>query len=147
MKLRLIQTNPIKNSKTKSLLAASSNSENGVCTLILPQRTHRRYKKHWDTSKSATKCLKELLETYSGSIDRIERLNSNPIFVRYQRAKTKTTWVRINFRPRQSDWIKLGNLARFHGVSRCFLFVYLLERFLTGDRPAGSLSIKQKRAA
>lgn len=35
--------------------------------------------------------------------------------------------ARINFRPNESDWILLGQAAAAHGVSRCRMFVLLLE--------------------
>ena len=39
---------------------------------------------------------------------------------------------KFNFRPRNADWIELGELALAFGKSRCFVFVYLLELDLLG---------------
>jgi hypothetical protein len=39
---------------------------------------------------------------------------------------------RINFRPTNSDWIELGELALAFGKSRCWVFVYLLKLDLLG---------------
>ncbi len=39
---------------------------------------------------------------------------------------------RINFRPMNSDWIELGELALAFGKSRCWVFVYLLKLDLLG---------------
>ena len=39
---------------------------------------------------------------------------------------------RVNFRPRNTDWIELGELALAFGKSRCWIFVYLLKLDLLG---------------
>ncbi len=39
---------------------------------------------------------------------------------------------RLSFRPDNSDWIELGELALAFGKSRCWIFTFLLELDLSG---------------
>lgn len=48
----------------------------------------------------------------------------------YQRKKLNLN--KVNFRPRNKDWVELGELALAFGKSRCWVFVYLLKLDLLG---------------
>ncbi|MBL0263066.1 MAG: DUF1564 family protein [Leptospiraceae bacterium] len=39
---------------------------------------------------------------------------------------------KVNFRPRNSEWVELGELALAFGKSRCWMFVHLLQLDLLG---------------
>ncbi len=54
----------------------------------------------------------------------------NKIKTEYQAEKLNLK--KINFRPRNKDWVELGELALAFGKSRCWLFVYLLKLDLLG---------------
>jgi hypothetical protein len=40
--------------------------------------------------------------------------------------------LKVNFRPRNSDWLELGELALAFGKSRCWVFVHLLKLDILG---------------
>lgn len=44
----------------------------------------------------------------------------------------KLSLKKVNFRPKNRDWIELGELALAFGKSRCWVFVYLLKLDLLG---------------
>jgi len=56
-------------------------------------------------------------------------------------------YSRITFRPYQSDWLQLGQLALAHGMSRCLFFDYLLtlensDYYDTNEMPLQSPSVR-----
>ncbi|TGK07396.1 DUF1564 family protein [Leptospira semungkisensis] len=145
MRLKLITNS--KRIKAKTLKAHSSVNELSVCTVILPKDLHKKVRKEWRGKRAGARCLKELLFLYAKELQEKDRMNRDPDLLLYQRKEedTKTNWNRLNFRPDTEDWSKLGLLARKHGVSRCYLFTFLLERYFKGEKGPGSL--QKKKAA
>ncbi|TGK01415.1 DUF1564 family protein [Leptospira langatensis] len=145
MKLKLIE-NP-KRTKSRSLKARSASNAMPVCTLLLPKNFHRKIRMEWKEDRAEASCLKDLLFLYSKEMEEKEKMNPHLNLLLYQRKRkeTKVQWTRLNFRPDPGDWARLGLLARRHGVSRCYLFTFLLERYFAGNnRPDTS---EKKKAA
>ncbi|WP_039935425.1 DUF1564 family protein [Leptospira inadai] len=132
MKLKLIYENKKAIPKVVSLRAKSSRGEFPHCTLLISEELCDRFRKKWKGERSLARCLNELLTIYGAHLEKADKLNSGSFMLLYQRKRHESGagWNRINFRPDGSDWTRLGNLARWHGVSRCFLFSYLLELHL-----------------
>ena len=63
--------------------------------------------------------------THSGMIP-------EPITVKTEYQEEGQNLCRVGFRPSNSDWIELGELALAFGKSRCWLFVYLLKLDIMG---------------
>ena len=63
--------------------------------------------------------------THSGMIPSPEQLKTS-----YQ--ERNLFLKRVNFKPKNVDWIELGELALAFGKSRCWVFVFLLELDLLG---------------
>ncbi|TGL34626.1 DUF1564 family protein [Leptospira koniambonensis] len=135
MKFKLIlNPKPIKN---KSWKAKSPRESMPTCTLILPDRLYKNYLKNWKGSRPGATCLKDLLELYGPDLQFQEKLNPDSTMMMYQkkeegRGKQKD-WSRLNFRPDLQDWNLLGNYARKHGVSKCYLFTFLLNRYFSNS--------------
>lgn len=133
----------------KPLKARSSKSQSipdtlPVCTLILSNVLYKRFRKNWKGTRSGARCLNELLSLYASELEKRKTFNPDPLILKYQRKKTRigNEWSRLNFRPSASDWGRLGLLARKHGVSRCYLFSYLLDRYFSGESEPKSASKK-----
>ena len=63
--------------------------------------------------------------THSGMIP-------EPITVKTEYQEEGQNLCRVGFRPSNSDWLELGELALAFGKSRCWLFVYLLKLDIMG---------------
>ncbi|EPG73176.1 hypothetical protein LEP1GSC058_3662 [Leptospira fainei serovar Hurstbridge str. BUT 6] len=129
MKLKLIVGNKKAISKVVSLRAKSSRGELPNCTLLISEELYDRFRKRWQGERALARCLNELLTIYGTGLEKGDKLNPGSFMLLYQRKRydSGSGWNRINFRPDGNDWTRLGNLSRWHGVSRCFLFSYLLE--------------------
>ncbi|TGK08395.1 DUF1564 family protein [Leptospira selangorensis] len=145
MKLKLI-LNP-KPIKSKSWKAKSPRESMPVCTLILPDKLYKNYLKNWNGSRPGATCLKDLLELYGPDLQFQEKLNPDSALMMYQKKEEgrQKDWSRLNFRPDLEDWNLLGNYARKHGVSKCYLFTFLLSRYFS-DPPSPEVSKKKKVA-
>ncbi|TGK20671.1 DUF1564 domain-containing protein [Leptospira stimsonii] len=104
----------------------SSFNENSadVVTLLVPKKYLQRLS--IKDRKKLPKRLPELLKKYSKYIASSKRLNRKAGKTLYQANVGRGRMKRINARIRTRDWILLGTLAQGHGVSRCYLFNYLL---------------------
>ncbi|EMK00625.1 DUF1564 family protein [Leptospira sp. WS58.C1] len=145
MKFKLI-LNP-KPIKSKSWKAKSPRESMPVCTLILPDKLFKNYLKNWSGSRSGARCLKDLLELYGPDLHFQEKLNPDSTLMLYQKKEEgkQKDWNRLNFRPDLDDWNLLGNYARKHGVSKCYLFTFLLSRYFS-ETPSPEVSEKKKVA-
>ncbi|TGL63289.1 DUF1564 family protein [Leptospira sarikeiensis] len=146
MKLKLI-FNP-KPLKSKSFKARSSSRDSmPVCTLILPKSLFKDYLRTWNGTRSGARCLKDLLEIYGPDLQFHGKLNPDSILMMYQKKEIgkNKDWNRLNFRPDLADWNRLGAYARKHGVSKCYLFTFLLEKYFS-DKPNPGL-LKKKKVA
>ncbi|PJZ24676.1 hypothetical protein CH352_13005 [Leptospira hartskeerlii] len=79
-----------------------------------------------------------------------KRINSESIYTKYQniRGRSKDNrYIKFNFRPRTEDWIQLRSLAMSHGVSMCYLFVLLLEKYKSKEFSNVERIIWQVKAA
>lgn len=145
MKFKLI-LNP-KPIKSKSWKARSPRESLPVCTLILPDKLYKNYLKNWSGSRPGARCLKDLLELYGPDLQFQEKLNPDSVLMMYQKKEggKPKDWSRLNFRPDIEDWNTLGNYARKHGVSKCYLFTFLLSKYFS-DTPFSEVSKKKKVA-
>lgn len=132
MKLKVIFEKKKVIPKVVSLRAKSSRGELPNCTLIISEELYDRFRKRWKGERPLARCLNELLTIYGADLEKADKLNPGSFMLLYQRKRRESggDWNRINFRPAGNDWTRLGNLSRWHGVSRCFLFSYLLELHL-----------------
>ncbi|TGK32356.1 DUF1564 domain-containing protein, partial [Leptospira gomenensis] len=104
-----------------------------VVTLLVPKQTLLRYRE--DQRKRLPKLIPELLRTYGKYLTSVERIGKRAGKTSYQPSVGRENMVRINVRLNTGSWALLGALAQAHGVSRCFLFNYLLwlEEVGVGD--------------
>ncbi|PKA02397.1 hypothetical protein CH375_23375 [Leptospira ellisii] len=104
-----------------------------VVTLLVPKQTLFRYRE--DRRKRLPKLIPELLRTYGKYLTSVKRLGKKAGKTLYQPSVGRENMVRINVRLNTGSWALLGVLAQAHGVSRCFLFNYLLwlEEVGVGD--------------
>ncbi|TGK37467.1 DUF1564 domain-containing protein [Leptospira gomenensis] len=104
-----------------------------VVTLLVPKRTLLLYPE--DRRKSLPKLIPQLLRTYAKHITSTARLGKKAGKIMYQPSVGPENMERINVRLGTGSWALLGVLAQAHGVSRCFLFNYLLwlEEIGVGD--------------
>ncbi|MCG6169346.1 DUF1564 domain-containing protein [Leptospira sanjuanensis] len=92
-----------------------------VVTLLVPENYYDQLST--ENQLGLSKKLPYLLRRYAKFISATQRINSKAGTALYQDpAKMK----RINFRVSSGDWSILGALAQAHGVSRCYLFNFLL---------------------
>lgn len=103
-----------------------------VSTLLIPENLMPSFvflvKEHGAGSISAY--LRNLLFmyrtlTHSGMIPK-------PIAVKTEYQEEGLNLCRVGFRPSNTDWLELGQLALAFGKSRCWLFVYLLQLDIMG---------------
>lgn len=105
--------------------------EGTVSTLLIPKHLIKDFvlkkKKH---KGNVSFYLRSLLRrfrsiTHTGILPEPEKIKTE-----YQKKKLKLR--KVNFRPRNSDWIELGELALAFGKSRCWVFVHLLKLDILG---------------
>ncbi|PJZ71173.1 hypothetical protein CH373_01250 [Leptospira perolatii] len=113
-----------------------------VCTLILPKRYFRKFS---GSGRALQREFGNLLEKYENILQKMPRINGRSVYTKYQRDITSkkkiaedfrqsSPFIRINVRVTCVAWTRLGILAVYHGVSRCFLFSYLLEMDSVGGK-------------
>ena len=105
--------------------------DNSVSTLLIPEYLVNDFLKrkqiyHGNVSIYLGKLLRRFRTiTHSGLIP-------EPIKIKTEYQEKQLNLQKVNFRPKNSDWIELGELALAFGKSRCWLFVYLLKLDLLG---------------
>ncbi|RHX88164.1 DUF1564 domain-containing protein [Leptospira stimsonii] len=93
-----------------------------VVTLLIPENYFDRLSS--EEQRKLSKKLPYLLRRYAKLLSSRSRLNSKADSILYQNpGKMK----KMNFRTNTGYWSLLGALAQAHGVSRCFLFNFLLS--------------------
>ncbi|UOG55573.1 DUF1564 domain-containing protein [Leptospira noguchii] len=94
-------------------------------TLLIPEDTWVLFPEK--DVKLLTKKIPVLLKIYGKYLSSSERLGKKAGRTLYQPSPGKLKMKRINVRVPSGSWILLGTLAQAHGVSRCYLFNYLLK--------------------
>ncbi|OQM31441.1 hypothetical protein DV38_07370 [Leptospira interrogans] len=94
----------------------------GTDSLLVPDVYWNRL--NFQERKALTKKLPLLLRKYSKQIASMKRLHNRAGKIKYNRSvgKMKKFSIRVN----TGVWATLGVLAAAHGVSRCYLFNYML---------------------
>ncbi|MBM9498733.1 DUF1564 domain-containing protein [Leptospira sp. 201903071] len=96
-----------------------------VVTLLIPKLTLLQFSEK--ERKNLPKWIPILLKRYAKYLTSIKRLGTKAEKVLYQPSPGKEQMQRINVRVSRGSWALLGLLAQVHGVSRCFLFNFLLR--------------------
>ncbi|XDD51107.1 DUF1564 domain-containing protein [Leptospira sp. WS92.C1] len=102
-------------------------------TLLIPEATLLRFSE--GNVRALPKKIPGLLRTYGKYLTTTKRLGNQAGKTLYQPSPGKQKMKRINVRLSTGSWTFLGTLAQAHGVSRCYLFNYLLwlEELGVGD--------------
>ncbi|MCG6167393.1 DUF1564 domain-containing protein [Leptospira sp. FAT2] len=95
-----------------------------VVTLLVPEYTLLRYPDQ--ERRNLPKRIPILLKRYSKFLSTTKRLGKKAGKTLYQPSPGKAKMKKINVRLSTGSWALFGTLAHVHGVSRCFLFNYLL---------------------
>ncbi|MDI7226474.1 DUF1564 domain-containing protein [Leptospira santarosai] len=93
-------------------------------TLLIPEETWLRFDEK--DAKKLPKRIPDLLRKYGKFLSASKRLGKDAKRTLYQPSPGKRKMKRINARVSTGSWTFLGTLAQAHGVSRCYLFNYLL---------------------
>ncbi|AYV58036.1 CopG family transcriptional regulator [Leptospira kmetyi] len=96
-----------------------------TATLLIPEATWIRYSP--EVARILPKRLPQLLRRYGKYLTTLPRLGRNARTTLYQPSLGKEKMKRINVRLSTGSWAFLGTLAQVHGVSRCYLFNFLLS--------------------
>ncbi|RHX81599.1 DUF1564 domain-containing protein [Leptospira yasudae] len=114
-------------SKISSILQ-ESNSE--IVTLLIPEEICLRFSEK--EVRTLPKRIPHLLRVYGKYLTASKRLGKKAGRTLYQSSPGKRKMKRVNVRISTGSWTLFGTLAQAHGVSRCFLFIYLLSLELAG---------------
>ncbi|AOP35216.1 CopG family transcriptional regulator [Leptospira tipperaryensis] len=95
-----------------------------VVTLLIPKKT--LYGLSESEMRKLPKRIPGLLSKYGKYLTSSRRLGKKAGKILYQPSAGKENMLRINVRIGTGSWALLGALAQAHGVSRCYLFNYLL---------------------
>ena len=105
--------------------------DKSVSTLLVPAHLIEALKlKKKEHGRQMTVYLRNLLKmyrtlTHSGMIPEPRKIKTE-----YQNEGLDSK--RVSFRPSNSDWVELGQLALAFGKSRCWVFTFLFELDLSG---------------
>ncbi|MBM9579004.1 DUF1564 domain-containing protein [Leptospira sp. 201903070] len=102
-------------------------------TLLIPESTLVRL--GVQDARILPKRIPQLLRTYGKYLTATRRLGKKAGKTLYQPNRGEEKMKRVNIRLSIGSWTFLGLLAQTHGVSRCYLFNYLLwlEELGVGD--------------
>ncbi|AOP36170.1 CopG family transcriptional regulator [Leptospira tipperaryensis] len=101
------------------------NNRMEVATLLVPKHTLLKFSEK--ERRNLSRRIPFLLKRYAKYLTSIKRLGRKAEKVLYQPSPGKEQMQRINVRVSRGSWALLGLLAQVHGVSRCFLFNFLLQ--------------------
>ncbi|MBM9578208.1 DUF1564 domain-containing protein [Leptospira sp. 201903070] len=107
----------------ESIESAMTESQDRVVTLLVPEFYFESLSK--EEGKVLGKKLPYLLRRYGKYMCTQPRFNEKGITTLYQKKQGKLK--KLNVRMGTGYWAFLGVLAHSHGVSRCFLFNFLLS--------------------
>ncbi|WP_042709882.1 DUF1564 domain-containing protein, partial [Leptospira kirschneri] len=93
-------------------------------TLLIPQDTWFRFFEN--DRKILPKKIPEFLKTYGKYLSSQKHIGKKAGKTLYQPSQKNQKMKRVNVRVKSKNWILFGILAQAHGVSRCYLFNYLL---------------------
>ncbi|EMJ91655.1 DUF1564 domain-containing protein [Leptospira alstonii] len=99
-------------------------------TLLIPEDNWIRFSEK--DLKALPKKIPEFLRTYGKYLSSTRRLGKKAGRTLYQPSPGKRKMKRVNIRVNTGSWTLFGALAQAHGVSRCYLFNYLLWLEETG---------------
>jgi len=106
--------------------------EKSVSTLLIPENLiekflQKRLEGHGNNTSAYLRNLLSMYRiiTHSGMIPKPRKIKTE-----YQ--EEHQNLKRVCFRPNNSDWIELGQLAIAFGKSRCWMFTFLLSLDLDG---------------
>ncbi|WP_061246791.1 DUF1564 domain-containing protein [Leptospira noguchii] len=107
--------------------------QTNVVTLLIPEDTLLLYPEK--ERKNLPKKIPQLLKIYGKYLTSINRLGKKAGKTMYQNSPGRKKLKKMNIRMSTGNWALLGALSQSHGVSRCFLFNYLLwlDRIGVGD--------------
>ncbi|WP_036095082.1 DUF1564 domain-containing protein [Leptospira weilii] len=94
-------------------------------TLLIPEDTWLCFSEK--DLKELPRKIPELLRTYGKYLSSTQRLGKKAGRTLYQPSPGKQKMKRVNVRVSSGSWTLFGTLAQAHGVSRCYLFNYLLR--------------------
>ncbi|MBM9498922.1 DUF1564 domain-containing protein [Leptospira sp. 201903071] len=95
-----------------------------VATLLIPKSTLSRYEER--ERRMLSRKIPMLLIRYGKYLTSIKRLGNKAGKTLYQPSFGGEEMKRMNVRVGTATWSLLGVLSQTHGVSRCYLFNYLL---------------------
>ncbi|TGK34670.1 DUF1564 domain-containing protein [Leptospira gomenensis] len=93
-------------------------------TLLIPEETWLRFSEK--EVRTLPKKIPHLLRTYGKYLTATKRIGKKAGRTLYQPSPGKHKMKRVNVRLNTVSWTFFGVLAQAHGVSRCYLFNYLL---------------------
>ncbi|EMN49485.1 PF07600 family protein [Leptospira interrogans str. L1207] len=93
-------------------------------TLLIPQDTWFRFLEN--DRKILSKKIPEFLKTYGKYFSSQKHISKKAEKILYQPSQKNQKMKRVNVRVKSKNWILFEILAQAHGVSRCYLFNYLL---------------------
>lgn len=100
-------------------------------TLLIPSSLLYEFeKKKTQTRKDIALYLRLLLRRYRALTH--SGLIPKPLNVKTEYQDKDLDLVRVGFRPFNSDWLELGELALAFGKSRCWIFIFLLKLDIVG---------------
>lgn len=109
----------------QELHTALQEKRTDVVTLLVPKKTLLRLSEK--ERRNFSKRIPLLLKRYAKYLTSIKRIGNKAEKTLYQPSPGKGEMQRINVRVSRKSWALLGLFAQVHGVSRCFLFHFLLE--------------------
>ncbi|MBM9575578.1 DUF1564 domain-containing protein [Leptospira sp. 201903070] len=108
----------------KEIRSILNENKTEVVTLLIPNSTLSRYEER--ERRMLPKRIPILLRRYGKYLTSIQHLGKKAGKTLYQPSLGRTEMRRMNVRVGTATWSFLGVLAQAHGVSRCYLFNYLL---------------------
>lgn len=133
-----------KSSSDEISLKSRYTKDRKVSTLIIPPRYLKEVRK-----KGVTRLLEKALTTQSHILKTRLRINKSSPNIKYQTSlgtKARKYYTKINFRPKPEHWAQLRSLALSHGVSMCYLFIFLLEALLLNSSLNKASTVWQLKA-
>ncbi|AAN49687.1 DUF1564 domain-containing protein [Leptospira interrogans] len=106
------------------ILSTFQEDQTNVVTLLIPEDTLLLYPEK--ERKNLPKRIPQLLKIYGKYLSSANRLGKKAGKTMYQNSPGRKKLKKINVRMNTKNWVLLGVFSQSHGVSRCFLFNYLL---------------------
>ncbi len=118
--------NPLRFQSNLTFARATKGRPNSPCTVLVPAELHRDLLRILEEKNySMSKYIRVLVRKYRATCLSYGIPQFGSVKRRYQSPGLQP--VRVAFRIENEIWIELGQIAAFLGVSRCFLFTWLLR--------------------